>query len=357
MAFDSWRPTSSARSSRSSSPPGSTRTPSKTIVPRARRQPRSGTVTVDVATSSAARRAISARGPAHGDGGRRRSSRRRRCRRRAPRAPDRTRPGARAAAPADREIQTEVRSAPNRRLAPSQKISSPTQAAASPTGSARTRRAAREGRAAARRAGAAARARAPSGTCRRPTRRRPRRSSAPGREADRQHPDALVAPHQRHEQRRTCVRGAPRVRHLAIRVGDERRRRRARTRRRPSALRSAAGVHGSVGSASSPKPEVACISAVARIVFEEQRASAAGDVEGVLMQMRQQIAETGRPCCQRDERRRRTAAVGRGSRLEGRPVRRGVSGSRGIDARLREAGSGEAAARRFYAIDRLAPTA
>ena len=52
MALDSWRPSSSARSSRSSSPPVSTRTPSKTIVPRARRHPRSGTVTVDVASSA-----------------------------------------------------------------------------------------------------------------------------------------------------------------------------------------------------------------------------------------------------------------------------------------------------------------
>ena len=52
MALESWRPSSSARSSRSSSPPVSTRTPSKTIVPRARRQPRSGTVTIDVATSA-----------------------------------------------------------------------------------------------------------------------------------------------------------------------------------------------------------------------------------------------------------------------------------------------------------------
>ena len=52
MALDSWRPSSSARSSRSSSPPVSTRTPSKTIVPSARRHPRSGTVTVEVASSA-----------------------------------------------------------------------------------------------------------------------------------------------------------------------------------------------------------------------------------------------------------------------------------------------------------------
>ena len=46
IALDKMPPSSSARSSRSSSPPVSTRTPSKTIVPSARRQPRSGTVTV-----------------------------------------------------------------------------------------------------------------------------------------------------------------------------------------------------------------------------------------------------------------------------------------------------------------------
>ena len=46
IALDSCVPSSSARSSRSSSPPVSTRTPSKTTVPSARRRPRSGTVTV-----------------------------------------------------------------------------------------------------------------------------------------------------------------------------------------------------------------------------------------------------------------------------------------------------------------------
>ena len=52
MAADSWRPNSSARSRRANSPPASTRTPSKVKVPSARRQPRSGTVTVAVAVPS-----------------------------------------------------------------------------------------------------------------------------------------------------------------------------------------------------------------------------------------------------------------------------------------------------------------
>ena len=52
IAPESCRPSSSARFSRSSSPPVSTRTPSNTIAPSARRVPRSGTVASAVASSA-----------------------------------------------------------------------------------------------------------------------------------------------------------------------------------------------------------------------------------------------------------------------------------------------------------------
>ena len=161
IALDSWRPSSSARSSRSSSPPVSTRTPSKTIVPSARRQPRSGTVTIAVAASSGGGTDLGARrgacATAAGDERIVGADARRRARRR----PDPTRPAARDDARADRGSRPTCdrrRTAGWRR---GRRCRGRPPGSASPTGSRRTRRAARGDRAAARRSGGGGTARAP----------------------------------------------------------------------------------------------------------------------------------------------------------------------------------------------------
>ena len=78
-------------------------------------------------------------------------------------------------------------------------------------------------------------------------------------EADGDHADALAAAGERQQQRRAGVQTGREVGCLAIRVRQhERRAARERVGRR-SPPRAGAGVHGSVGRASRPKPEVACI--------------------------------------------------------------------------------------------------
>ena len=197
-----------------------------------------------------------------------------------------------------------------------------------PTGSRRTRRAARGGRAAARRSGAGGTARARSRT-RRPLRRVAVHDCDVGGGASKpiaSRPTRSLAAHERQEQRRRRVRAAP------ARSGICRpRRRRASARARANASATSAasvgpGIHGSVRQLVEAEARRGLQRAVARIVLEQQRADAAGDVERVLMELRQQV---GRCACRAPAATPAAAAPCRrspGRRAGGRP--RQSSGSR-----------------------------
>ena len=113
-------------------------------------------------------------------------------------------------------------------------------------------------------------------------------------EADRQQADALAAADERQQQRRAACRAAPRdpasaASASATSVGVARAKASA-----TSAASSAPGIHGSVAQRVEAEARGGLQRAVARVVLEQQRADAAGDVERVLVQVRQQV---GRASC------------------------------------------------------------
>ena len=168
----------------------------------------------------------------------------------------------------------------------------PRRAAASPTGSARTRR------------GAARRSRCSSSRWRRrDSSIAARNASAIGATSSRS--EAGAAPLKPiasiptrssprtsgSEQRRARVAGAPRDRACRGRRPSRRAGHPARNASATIAASSGAGVHGSVGSASRPKPEVACITPLRGLCSKSSEPAAARDVERVLVQRRQQVDE------------------------------------------------------------------
>ena len=276
IALDSWRPSSSARSSRSSSPPVSTRTPSNTIVPSARRQPRSGTVTVDVRgsrQSESPARISGARAP-HRDRRRRQRIVGGDLRRRATHVLG-----------IGRRLQHELTRAaivnPDRRAIGAEQPVGAVAEDVEPGGEVQRRREAlrelveqqRAGRAAARRAGGGGTARAPSGT-RRPSARRRCRATA-GAGAARSRSRAARCARRRARAAAAAPRGVPDGTRGPASRGPRRRRAAARRGAKASATSAAssgAGVHGSVGQLVEAEAGGGLHRAVARVVLEEQRA-------------------------------------------------------------------------------------
>ena len=270
---------------------GSTRTPSKTIVPSARRQPRSGTVTVAVGGVARRRQTISARARRMRGRGRRErivgadaDAARRRAR-------DRTRPAARAGARADRESRP---TCDRRRTAGSRRGR---RCRGRPPGSASPTRLAENSSSSSRRS-----------RCSSSLWRRRNSSSAVEErvgdlagvagddarrrrvvEADGEQPDALVAARERQQQRRRRAQARARSgicrSASATSVGVAR----ARTRRRRPPLPRRPGSHGSARSSSRPKPEVACSTPLRGLCSKSSEQSPPRHVERVLMQVRQQI--------------------------------------------------------------------
>ena len=273
MALDSWRPSSSARSSRSSSPPVSTRTPSKTIVPSARRQPRSGTVTVavDVVVGRRARfrracgasprrrreRVVGADADAARDVGRIGRGLQHEMTRAAIVDPDRRAVGAEqpvGAVAEDVEAGGEVQ---RRREAAGELVEQRADVALQLVALAQAEQLERGHE----RVG-------------RPRRRRRRRSTPVGGvlEADREQADALVAADERQQQRRRACRAAPR----GPASGGARRRRASAARRANASATSAASSgagHPRVGPQRVEAESRRRLQrAVARVVLEQQRA-------------------------------------------------------------------------------------
>ena len=159
----------------------------------------------------------------------------------------------------------------------------------------RTRRAARGDRAAVPRSGGAGTARAWPRTRRRSRRRRlagqVRRGGVANPMASR--PTRSVAAGERQEQRRRRAEPAGQVGHLPVGVGDKRRR--ARRNASTTSAASAVAGHPWIGAQLvEAEARRGLEAAVPRVVLEQQRAGAAGGVEGVLVQLRQQVDEAGR---------------------------------------------------------------
>ena len=283
MALESWRPSSSARSSRSSSPPVSTRTPSKTIVPSARREPRSGTVSergrgvafgVRDDLRPRARASPIAAGAERVVGADAQMPRATSCRVRRRLQHEMTR--AAIVNPDRRAIGAEqaVRAVAEDVEAGRRGSASRTGCAANSSSSART-------------------SRCSSSLCaqaeqlERGQERVGRFATSPGNcdvgrrrdEADREQADALLAAHQRQEQRRRRVQARRQIRHLPIRRRRRASARAARTppRRAPLRRRRRPRIGPQLVEAEARRR---LQHAVARVVLEEQRADAAGARRG-----------------------------------------------------------------------------
>jgi hypothetical protein len=121
-------------------------------------------------------------------------------------------------------------------------------------------------------------------------------------ESDRQQPRALRPLDQRQQQHRWRVQAAP-VNSGICRSASATNMGPCRAKASDTSLLSGGpGIHGSVTSSSSPKPDVACMSPLPRVELEQQRAGPLGRIERVLVQMRQHFRETGRAREQRQNR-------------------------------------------------------
>ena len=262
---------------------GSTRTPSNTTVPSARRQPRSGTVTVEVAATSrrirGARENLRPRAP-HGD--RRRRQRivhaRSGCRRLTCSGSDEA--CSTSAGRADRASRPTCGRRRTGGWRRGRRCRGRRSVAAWQTGSGELVEQLAQIALQLCRAGAGGTARAPSGT-RRPSAPSPMPSDAGGAacEADGEQADALAAAGERQQQRRAGAAGG------TARSGVCRPRRSASIGA-PRANASAtiaplggAGIQGSVGRSSRPKPEVACMAPLRGLCSNSSEQAPAGHVE------------------------------------------------------------------------------